>query len=203
MNKEQIIKIFINELGEPNSLENLNEYLDFLLNYSYEYNKRCQINKNNWTEERKQIKSKQMKDYFKNNPDEMTERSKKMWSSMSSEKRKEFKDKMNIVNNDLNKRNKASKSIKEKWKDPSFKNKMKNRKTSSREVIAISPFGEIIKRDGIIEILEEFDFNIRLMHQFRNTNKPVESKNVKNKKNISNTIGWKFYYKRYGKTNIS
>lgn len=182
MNKEQIIKIFINELGEPNSLENLNEYLDFLLNYSYEYNKRCQINKNNWTEERKQIKSKQMKDYFKNNPDEMTERSKKMWSSMSSEKRKEFKDKMNIVNNDLNKRNKASKSIKEKWKDPSFKNKMKNRKTSSREVIAISPFGEIIKRDGIIEILEEFDFNIRLMHQFRNTNKPVESKNVKNKK---------------------
>lgn len=39
--------------------------------------------------------------------------------------------------------------------------------------------------------------------EFRNTGKPVTSKNVKNKESISNNIGWKFNYNKYGKTNIS
>ena len=55
-------------------------------------------------------------------------------------------------------------------------------------------------KKGLNNLITEFDLNYLLVKKFSNTGKPVESKNVKNKKNISNTIGWKFYYNEYGKT---
>lgn len=168
-----------------------------------EYEKRCEINKNNWTDERKSKKSKDMKDYFKNNPDEMSKRSSKMWNNMDPSKKKEFDNKMDIVNKDPEKRAKAARSIKSKWKDPEFRNKMKNRKTSSRKVTAISPDGIVHEFEGLISMIEEYNFNRSLINKFRNTGKPVESENVKNKKSMSNTIGWIFNYTKYGETDIS
>lgn len=164
------------------------------------YNNRCRINKDNWTEERKMLKSKQMREYFKNNPDEMSKRSKKMWNNMDSNKKDKFNIKMNDVNKDPIKRQKAGDSIKKKWKNSEFRDKMRSRKTSKRQVIAINPSGEIFEFNGLTSMIELYNFNRTLIDKFRNTGKPVESKNVKNKESIANTIGWKFNYIKYGET---
>jgi hypothetical protein len=52
---------------------------------------------------------------------------------MTEEQFAEFVNKMTCVNRDIDKRNKASIKIKEKWKDPIYLEKMKNRKTVSSE----------------------------------------------------------------------
>jgi hypothetical protein len=168
-----------------------------------EYFKRCEINSKNWTKSRKKEKSNQMIEYFKNNPDEMSNRSKRMWDNMDPTKKEEFISKMTLVNQDINKRNNAGKSIKNRWKDPNFREKMMDRKTSKRKITAISPNGEVIEFDGLMSMIEQYGFNRQLVNKYRNTGKPVESKNVKNKKSIANTIGWKFNYTKYGETNIS
>ena len=161
-----------------------------------EYNKICLINKNNWTDELKRKKSKQMSEYFKNNPSEATRRNKIRWNNISDSEKQAFKDKMNNVNNDLQKKQKASVAIKKKWRDPEFKQKMSNRKTSKRLVVAIDPNGNIIERYGLTKMIEEFDFSPYLVRLFNNTNKQVVSINTKNKQ-VLNTIGWIFKYKKY------
>lgn len=168
-----------------------------------EYNKRCLINKNNWTEYRKIAKSIQMTEYFKNNPNEMSVRSTKMWNSMDPIKKQQFVDKMNVVNKNITKREKVGQSIKEKWNDPNFRKKMNSRKTSKRKIIATSPRGEIIEFDGLCSMIKQYGFNRKLIDEYRNTDKRVKSENVKNKESIANTIGWKFNYTKYGETNIS
>lgn len=170
---------------------------------NFDYINRCLINKNNWTEDRKAKKSAQMIEYFKNNPNEMFNRSTKMWNNMDPIKKKQFNNKMNLINKDINKRNKASNSLKEKWKDLDFKKKMNTRKSSKRKILAISPTGETIEFNGLDSMIKQYGFNRNLIDKYRNTGKPVESKNVKNKESIANTIGWKFNYIKYGETNIA
>ena len=165
-----------------------------------EYLKRCEINKMAWDEDRKRLKSEQMKSYFKDNPSEMSERMSRFWKNMDSNKKEQWDLKMLEVNKDPLKRKNASESIKKKWKEEEFIKKMKNRKTSNYIITAIKPDGEKIQRSGLNNLIDEFNLNYLLIKKFSNTGKPVESKNVKNKKNISNTIGWKFYYNEYGKT---
>jgi hypothetical protein len=169
--------------------------------YSNEdYIKRCEINKMIWNEDRKRLKSEQMKSYFKDNPSEMHERMSRFWKNMDPNKKEQWDLKMSKVNKDPLKRKKASESLKKKWEEEDFRKKMKNRKTTNYIITAITPDGKKIQRKGLTNLLTEFDLNYHLVKKFNNTGKPVESKNVKNRKNISNTIGWKFYYKEYGKT---
>jgi hypothetical protein len=53
------------------------------------------------------------------------------WDSKSVTERNDFSLKMQEVNNDINKRVKSGIAIKEKWADPNFRDKMKNRKHGS------------------------------------------------------------------------
>jgi len=156
-----------------------------------EYEKRCKINKDNWTEERKLNKSKQMFEYFKNNPDEISARNKKRWDNINDEDLRAFKDKMNVINKDPQKRKRAGNTIKNKWKDPIFKEKMKHRKVRVDIYEAISPVGEMIRCEGMIAMINEFEFSPYLVRKFKNTGNAVTSTNTKNQY-VLNTIGWKF-----------
>jgi hypothetical protein len=53
------------------------------------------------------------------------------WDCMSVEEREKFSLKMQEVNNDIDKRVQSGIAIKEKWADPNFRDKMKNRKHGS------------------------------------------------------------------------
>jgi hypothetical protein len=98
-----------------------------LSNTTYLKNKKSNTMKEYWTEERKKEKSEDMKEYNKING---TERyrdivKKRYEDPVYMEK---FRLKMNSVNKDINKRKDASEKIKDKWKDPTFIEKMSNRK---------------------------------------------------------------------------
>ena len=70
----------------------------------------------------------------KNSPEgnaRMTKAAQRYWDSKTTEEREQFSSKMQEVNANLDKRHKASIAIKEKWADPIFKDKMKNRKHGS------------------------------------------------------------------------
>lgn len=87
-----------------------------------------------WTEERKKEKSLSMIEYNEVNGTERYSKAlRKRYSDMSEQKFTEFVDKMNKVNKNPEKRKKAGNKIKEKWKDPVFIEKMKNRKQGSSE----------------------------------------------------------------------
>jgi len=158
-----------------------------------EYNKRCKINKLNWTDDLKLEKSKQMKDYFKNNPTEATRRVILQHSNKTIQEKEEFKKKMDLINKDPKKRKLASKLIKLKWKDPEFISKMKNRKSPAKEYMLISPTGEVFYRFGLRKFIEEFNFNETLVRKFINTKLKVKKETTKklNKKTIS-TLDWEF-----------
>jgi hypothetical protein len=87
-----------------------------------------------WTEERKKEKSKSIIGYNeKHGTERYTKALLDRYSSMTSEEYKKFVDKMTIVNKDEEKRKKAGEKIKEKWKDPAYIEKMKNRKTGDKD----------------------------------------------------------------------
>lgn len=56
---------------------------------------------------------------------------KKRWDNMTSERRQQFQSKMSQINKDSEKRKKAGESIKKKWNEPEYREKMKNRKQGS------------------------------------------------------------------------
>jgi hypothetical protein len=159
-------------------------------NTSDKYKKRSQINKNNWTPELKEWKSKSMSQYFKDNPQEIAERNQKRWDNMSHEKRQAFTEKMTTVNKGQEKRENAGKSIKKRWTCPEYKNKMSNRKTFLLSFTFISPTGETYHRDGIHQMIKEFDFSAYLINKFKNTNLPVDT--TSSVASSLNTKGWIF-----------
>lgn len=153
------------------------------------YANRCKQNRENWTPALKLEKSKQMKEYFKNNPTESSKRGMKRWSSVNIEYKKKFGESVKKSLSNPIVKDKISSKLKDKWKDQAFINKMKLRKTSKQSYQLISPTGEIFNRTGSAEILNEFDFSPSLFRKFTNLNKPVESVYLKNKQ-VQNTIGW-------------
>jgi hypothetical protein len=157
------------------------------------YEKRSEINKENWTPELRDWKSKSMSQYFKDNPQEIAERNQKRWDNMSQEKREQFNNKMKIVNSDPKKRAATGDKIRQKWLDPEFKSKMKNRVLYTLSFTLISPSGEIYERDGFHKMIDEFKFSPYLVNKFKNTNTPVKT-SAKNKEAL-NTIGWTIFQK--------
>ena len=156
------------------------------------YADRCKQNSENLTPSLKIKKSKQMKDYFKNNPTESSKRSIKRWSSVNSDYKKRFGESVKKSLSDPVVKDKISSKLKDKQKDQDFIDKMKLRKTSKQSYRLIFPTGEIFNRIGAAEILSEFDFSPSLFRKFTNLNKPVEpieSVYLKNKQ-VQNTVGW-------------
>lgn len=86
-----------------------------------------------WTEERKKEKSRKMKEYNeKNGKERYSAAAKTLHSDPAFKKR--FVDVMTEVNKDIEKRAEASIKLKEKWKDPEYKEKMKKRKHGSNSI---------------------------------------------------------------------
>ena len=155
------------------------------------YERRSQINKENWTPELRAWKSKSMSQYFKDNPQEIADRNQKRWDNLSNEKREQFNNKMKIVNSDPKKRAKAGDKIRQKWKDPEYRDKMKNRNMYKLSFKFISPTGEIYERLGFFEMINEFNFSPYFVNKFKNTGKPVIT--TKKSQDALNTLGWTFF----------
>ena len=189
---------YMKELSDAERSRRANKYWKNITDADRE--KRCKINGDNWTDELKARKSKQMREYFKNNPSEASKRLKTRYDNMSDSDFQILRDKMSIVNKDLIKREKAGIAIKKLWQDDNFKKKMKTRKTTKRTIIAIDPNGKVFERYGLIEMVAEFDFSPYLVRKFNNTGNKVVSTNSKNKQ-VQNTIGWTFNFKSYNMKN--
>jgi len=88
---------------------------------------------------------------------------------------------MSLINKDLKKRLDAGNKIKDKWKDPDYLEKMKNRKKRNGLKIKIT------KSDGVVEIFEnmedivrKYNFSTHLIRKYRDTNKGVLENHLNN-----------------------
>lgn len=87
-----------------------------------------------WTEEKRKEKSNSMIEYNKEyGTERYTNALLKRYSSMNDEEYNKFVATMTVVNKNEEKRKKAGEKIKEKWKDPAYIEKMKNRKTTDKD----------------------------------------------------------------------
>jgi hypothetical protein len=146
-----------------------------------EYLKFCNKMKSYWTEERRLDKSNQMNEYYSNieNREKKRIETKDRWDSLDEDYRKNFKEKMSLINKNKDKRIDASIKIKKKWQDPDYLEKMRNRK--KRDGIKI----KIIKTCGDIEIFEnmedvvrKYNFSKYLIRKYRDTNNKVLEKHL-------------------------
>jgi len=153
------------------------------------YAARCKQNSENWSNDLRILKSKQMKEYFTNNPKESSNRGLKRWASADTEYRKAFGEKIKKSLSTIIVKDKISTKLKAKWNEPLFRDKMKNRKIRQFKYLLISPLGEVFRRVGVQSILDEFNFSASLFRKFTNSNKRVKSKYLKCEK-VRNTIGW-------------
>lgn len=135
-----------------------------------EYNSFCENMRNYWTTEKRLEKSKSMKKFYlkEGKIDEKRIETQKRWDIMSEEDRIKFSEKMSIVNSDKGKREDAGRKIKEKWSDPIYLEKMKNRKHKKVDKI------KIIYDDGTHEILNsmisvtrKYNFSAHLIRKYR------------------------------------
>jgi hypothetical protein len=146
-----------------------------------EYLKFCEKMKSYWSEEKRIEKSKQMNEYYSNpeNIERKRKETKDRWDNLDDNQRLNFKEKMSLINKDIDKRLDAGIKIKDKWKDPNYLEKMKNRKKRNGKKI------EIIKNSGEIEIFEnmedivrKYNFSTHLIRKYRDTNNKVVEKHL-------------------------
>ena len=90
--------------------------------------------KNSWDDDRRTEWSKKVSDRYKNEEycDKIKKSLKKRYEN--EEYKKRFTDKMNIVNKDENKRKAASESLKIKWQDPEFIERVKEGRKKSKNI---------------------------------------------------------------------
>jgi hypothetical protein len=169
-----------------------------------EYNKRCEVAKSMWTEELRNQKGESMKKFLDDHPGEMSRRVTKRWKEISDNDKENFDKTMQEVNSRIEKREAAGASIKNKWKDPSFKDKMMQRVSRSGGYICVSPSNEKFEFMYMPDVLQKFNFNYTLIRINMNSGKPVEmpKKQADRIQNV-NTVGWFFYTKSFiNKNNI-
>jgi hypothetical protein len=155
------------------------------------YKKRCESNSKIWNDDLREWKSRQMSEYFIQNPDEQSRRGFIRWQNMSDEDRLAFSNKMRDSLSDPTVKAKISEKLKEKWSDSAFANKMKSRKTYLHIYELTSPTGDVFVRTGADSMIKEFDFSPSLVRKFSKLGVPVESTYLANKQ-VRNTVGWTF-----------
>lgn len=77
-----------------------------------------------------------------------------------------FVDKMNEVNKDESKRKAAGESIKNKWKDADYLEKMKNRPARSKHIEIIQENGEILKFNRMIDCCKYYNISMHILRKF-------------------------------------
>jgi len=126
-----------------------------------------------WTEEKKIEKSKQMLDFYSKpeNKEKKSEEAKRFFESRTEEEIMKFKEKMNIVNKDYDKREDASKKIKLKWKDPEYLYKMEKRpRRKGLPIKVIFPDGKELVFEYILDMSREFNFTTHLIRKYKDKN---------------------------------
>ena len=151
-----------------------------------EYINFCNEMKEYWTDEKKIQKSKQMKLFYSNveNVEKKSRESKHRWDSLNNEERLKFKEKMDLINKDENKRLDAGQKIKQIWKNPIYLEKMKNRKTNpgtSHKIIYVNGDEKIF--DTLKKMEKELNFSMHFIRKYRDTNIGISEKHLK-KENI-------------------
>jgi hypothetical protein len=139
--------------------------------------------KDYWTDEKRKEKSKEMNEYYTNpeNVEKKRKETKERWDSMSDVDRENFKDKMSSINKDKSKRLDAGEKIKNKWKDPDYLNKMKNRKKrSGTKIKIIKNDGESEIFDNMQDVVRKYNFSLHLIRKYRNTNNKVLKEHLNN-----------------------
>jgi hypothetical protein len=146
-----------------------------------DYLKFCEKMKSYWTEEKRVEKSKQMNEYY-SNPDNVEKKrreTKDRWDSLDESYRKNFKEKMSLINKDLEKRLDAGNKIKDKWKDPVYLEKMKNRKKRNGLKIKITKIDESVEIfENMEDIVKKYNFSTYLIRKYRDTNNELLEKHL-------------------------
>lgn len=146
-----------------------------------DYLKFCDKMKSHWTEEKRTEKSEQMNMYY-SNPDNIERKRKETkdrWDGLDEGYRKEFKEKMSLINKDEEKRIDAGNKIKKKWKDPEYLTKMKLRKKRNGVKIKIVKNNEDIELfENMEDIVRKYNFSLHLIRKYRNTNTKISGKHL-------------------------
>jgi len=163
-------------------------------NYSEEeYNKRCETNKNIWTEEVRKKKSIAQIKYAEDNREKLKESTRSRWNKMTYEERLNFSEKMNAVNKDPEKRKKAGESIKKKWEQEEFRDRMKTRRSPGYNYKCIYPSGEVEIFSSLNDAKTQ-GLNLTLIRRYVDTDIPVPlPKKQSTSKMNQRTVGCKFY----------
>ena len=139
-----------------------------------DYSKFCKKMSDYWTEERKIEKAKEMKDFFstEENVQKKREESTLIWENRDEDFRINFRNKMEKINKDEEKRRDAGEKIKLLWKSENYLNKMKNRK--KREGVKLKLIhinGTEVVIESMRKFKEIYNFSEHLIRKYRNTNK--------------------------------
>jgi hypothetical protein len=141
-------------------------YLDF-----------CKKMTNIWTDDKKHTQSKKLKMFYEIplNRELKSIESRQRYESQSKEEHDRFKEKMNHVNKQQDKRDKAGKSIKTLWEDDSFREKMTQRKVRSGTPIKLifsdNTFREF---DSISSLSREYRITIHTIRKYIDSDKHIE-----------------------------
>lgn len=139
--------------------------------------------KDYWTDEKRKEKSKEMNEYYMNpeNVEKKRKETKERWDNMNDVDRENFKEKMSLINKDKDKRLDAGEKIKNKWKDPVYLDKMKNRKKRSGTKIKITKSNGVFEIfDNMQDVVRKYNFSLHLIRKYRNTNNKVLKEHLNN-----------------------
>ena len=117
--------------------------------------------------------------YYENleNREKKSKEAKERWDSLSDQERMNFKEKMQYINSDVEKRKDASNKLKDKWQDSYYLEKMKHRKHKPKnkyQIIFDDGINEEI--EGFSEMVEKYNLNAALIRKFLNTGNKVVTK---------------------------
>jgi hypothetical protein len=156
-----------------------------------QYNDFCNSMRNIWTKELREKASKSHKEYYKNpeNRKKKSKETKKRWDSMSDIERKQFSDKMNLINNDSNKKLDASKKIKSLWSNKEFRTKMMNRKSRGGvKFKIIKPNGNELIVESLSKFSKLYNLSPHKIRKYAESETPILEKDLKNNKELLGCI---------------
>jgi hypothetical protein len=138
--------------------------------------------KSYWTDEKKKEKSEQMKEYYldKKNIEEKRRITQEKWDNLSEEEYLIFKQKMNIINKNEEKRKDAGEKIKKLWQTESYLEKMKKRpKNPGIKLKIILTTGKEIIFDNMKTMTENLNISTNLIRKYRDTGNPINKRSLK------------------------
>lgn len=156
-----------------------------------EYEKFCNNMKNIWTDELKEWQSNNKIEYYENpiNRKKLSNGLKEMWNSKSYEERNAFKKKMNVINKDPEKRKAAGLSIKKKWDDKEWRDKMMNRKSRSGNMYKITfPNNEIIIVKTQTELCNTYNISPYNIRKYTDSGIKIDKKHLKDNNTLLGCI---------------